>query len=112
MFQRVQDTLAERSVNTRRDRTHFHYLKNIVYCGRCDARGIRAKLIYTDAKGSDAYNDALSLRRAQRIRAELIRLGIDPARIAAEGRGKRELLVPTPDNQAEPRNRRVEVEVR
>lgn len=52
LFQRVQDTLAERSVNTRRDRTHFHYLKNIVYCGRCDARGIRAKLIYTDAKGT------------------------------------------------------------
>jgi outer membrane protein OmpA-like peptidoglycan-associated protein len=67
---------------------------------------------HADATRSHEYNDALSLRRAQRIRAELIRLGIDPARIAAEGRGKRELLVPTPDNQAEPRNRRVEVEVR
>lgn len=67
---------------------------------------------HADATLSHEYNDALSLRRAQRIRAELIRLGIAPERIVAEGRGKRELLVPTPDNQAEPRNRRVEVEVR
>ncbi|MBP8305696.1 MAG: OmpA family protein [Burkholderiaceae bacterium] len=67
---------------------------------------------HADATLSHEYNDVLSLRRAQRIRAELIRLGIAPERIAAEGRGKRELLVPTPDNQAEPRNRRVEVEVR
>ena len=67
---------------------------------------------HADATLSHDYNDALSLRRAQRIRAELIRLGIAPERIVAEGRGKRELLVPTPDNQAEPRNRRVEVEVR
>ena len=67
---------------------------------------------HADAPHSHEHNDALSRRRAPRPRAELIRLGIDPARIAAEGRGKRELLVPTPDNQAEPRNRRVEVEVR
>lgn len=67
---------------------------------------------HADATGSHAHNDALSLRRAQRMRAELVKLGIDEARIAVEGRGKRELLVPTPDNQAEPRNRRVEVEIR
>lgn len=67
---------------------------------------------HADATLSHEYNDALSLRRAQRIRSELVRYGIDPQRMAVEGRGKRELLVPTPDNQAEPRNRRVEVEVR
>ena len=50
--------------------------------------------------------------RAQRIRGELMILGIDAERMMAEGRGKRELLVSTPDNQPEPRNRRVEVEVR
>lgn len=67
---------------------------------------------HADTTGSHAHNDALSLRRAERMRAELVKLGIDAERIAVEARGKREPLVPTPDNQAEPRNRRVEVEVR
>ena len=67
---------------------------------------------HADTTLSHQHNDALSLRRAQRIRAELIRLGVPAESITAEGRGKREPLVPTPDNQAEPRNRRVEVEVR
>lgn len=67
---------------------------------------------HADATGSHAHNDALSLRRAQRVRAQLVTLGVDETRIAVEGRGKRELLIATPDNQAEPRNRRVEVEVR
>ncbi|HPU51914.1 MAG TPA: OmpA family protein [Burkholderiaceae bacterium] len=67
---------------------------------------------HADATLSHEYNDMLSLRRAQRIRGEMIRFGVAPERIVAQGRGKRELLVPTPDNQAEPRNRRVEVEVR
>ena len=67
---------------------------------------------HADATGSHAHNDALSLKRAERMRAELVKLGVDPSRITVEARGKREPLVPTPDNQPEPRNRRVEVEVR
>ncbi len=67
---------------------------------------------HADTTGSHEHNDALSLRRAERMRAELVKLGIDASRITVEARGKREPLVPTPDNQAEPRNRRVEVEVR
>jgi outer membrane protein OmpA-like peptidoglycan-associated protein len=67
---------------------------------------------HTDAVGSAAFNDALSLQRAERVRAELARLGIPPERIAVAGRGKRELLVPTADGVPEPRNRRVEVTVR
>lgn len=67
---------------------------------------------HTDTTGSHAHNDALSLRRAERMRAELIKLGIDASRMTMQARGKREPLVPTPDNRPEPRNRRVEVEVR
>lgn len=67
---------------------------------------------HADTTGSHEHNDALSLRRAERMRAELVKLGIDASRITVEARGKREPLVPTPDNQREPRNRRVEVEVR
>ena len=67
---------------------------------------------HTDTVGTDQYNDALSLRRAERVQALLIARGISPSSIVAVGRGKRELLVPTPDNVAEPRNRRVEITVR
>lgn len=67
---------------------------------------------HTDALGSQASNDALAKRRAEYIRAELIRLGVPEANIQVIARGKRALLVPTADGVAEPRNRRVEIVVR
>jgi OmpA-OmpF porin, OOP family len=67
---------------------------------------------HTDAVGTDQYNDALSLRRAERVRTLLIARGITPGSITAVGRGKREPRVPTPAGVAEPRNRRVEITVR
>lgn len=67
---------------------------------------------HTDAVGSDQFNDALARQRADTIRSALIQRGIAPADIVAVGRGKRELLVPTADGVAEPRNRRVEIVVR
>jgi len=67
---------------------------------------------HTDTVGSHAENDALSLQRAQTMRQEMLPLGIPPDRIRAFGRGEREPLVPTPDGVDEPRNRRVEINVR
>ncbi|HEY3564779.1 MAG TPA: OmpA family protein [Casimicrobiaceae bacterium] len=67
---------------------------------------------HTDAVGSDDYNDQLALKRAQAVRTMLSTRGIPEQDIVAIGRGKRELLVPTPDGVAEPRNRRVEIVVR
>ena len=67
---------------------------------------------HTDFLGSDEYNDALSLQRALRVRDMLVKRGIPSNIIQAAGRGKREPLVPTADNQIEPRNRRVEIVVR
>jgi outer membrane protein OmpA-like peptidoglycan-associated protein len=67
---------------------------------------------HTDRLAADDYNDRLSLQRAQRVRDELGKLGIPPDRIQAAGRGEREPLVPTADGIAEPRNRRVEINVR
>ena len=67
---------------------------------------------HTDTVGSDAVNDALALQRAEAIRRELIRRGVAAANVQASGRGKRELAVATPDNVAEPRNRRVVIQVR
>jgi outer membrane protein OmpA-like peptidoglycan-associated protein len=67
---------------------------------------------HTDRVGSVQYNDALSLRRAERCRDELLKLGIPKVRISVAGRGEREPEVPTADEVAEPRNRRVEISVR
>jgi outer membrane protein OmpA-like peptidoglycan-associated protein len=67
---------------------------------------------HTDRVGAVPYNDTLSLRRAERVRDELVKVGIAAERIRVAGRGEREPLVPTPDEVAEPRNRRVEITVR
>jgi len=62
--------------------------------------------------GGILYNDRLSLARAGRMRDMLIERGVPAERIQARGRGERELLVPTEDQVREPRNRRVEINVR
>jgi outer membrane protein OmpA-like peptidoglycan-associated protein len=67
---------------------------------------------HTDRVGNTQYNDALSLRRAERCRDELLKLGIPKVRITVAGRGFREPEVPTADQVPEPRNRRVEISVR
>jgi len=67
---------------------------------------------HTDTVAKQGYNDELSLRRAATVKQMLVEVGIDADRIAVQGRGKRELLVPTADGVDEPRNRRVEIRVR
>ena len=67
---------------------------------------------HTDRVGTEADNDRLSLERAQAVREMLIQRGLKASFIRAVGRGEREPLVPTPDEQPEPKNRRVEVIVR
>ncbi|MGA8050536.1 MAG: OmpA family protein [Burkholderiales bacterium] len=67
---------------------------------------------HTDTQGSLESNDQLSLQRAETMKGYLVGIGISPERIRVAGRGERELLVPTPDNVDEPRNRRVEINVR
>ncbi len=67
---------------------------------------------HTDRIGTVADNDRLSLVRAESVRAMMIKRGIKASFIRAVGRGEREPLVPTQDEQPEPRNRRVEVIVR
>ncbi|WP_248320306.1 MULTISPECIES: outer membrane protein OmpA [unclassified Caballeronia] len=74
---------------------------------------------YTDRIGSDKYNDRLSLRRAQAVKAYLVSKGIEANRIYTEGKGKRD---PVTKGSCTQRNRkqliaclapdrRVEVEV-
>lgn len=67
---------------------------------------------HTDTKGSGDGNDALSLRRAQQVRDLLVQQGLPANHIEAVGRGERELAVATGDEVDEPRNRRVEIQLR
>jgi len=67
---------------------------------------------HTDTVGSTESNDKLSMQRAERVKGFLTGIGIPPDRIQTAGRGERGLLVQTGDNVDEPRNRRVEINVR
>ena len=67
---------------------------------------------HTDRVGTDETNDRLSLERAQAVQEMLVQRGLKTNFIRTVGRGEREPLVPTPDEQPEPKNRRVEVIVR
>ena len=67
---------------------------------------------HTDTMGDNDYNDHLSLTRANSIEKLFTARGLTGDLIVTAGRGKRELLVKTPDQMPEPRNRRVVVTVR
>ena len=64
---------------------------------------------HTDTVGTDSYNQKLSERRANAVRIELQKLGVDPKAIMAIGVGKNGLLVPTADQIREAQNRRAEI---
>jgi outer membrane protein OmpA-like peptidoglycan-associated protein len=64
---------------------------------------------HTDTVGSDAYNMKLSRRRADSVKAELVKQGIPANEIVEYAKGKRDPLVPTGDGVREPQNRRVEI---
>jgi OOP family OmpA-OmpF porin len=66
---------------------------------------------HTDTSGPEAYNMALSLRRANAVKNALVREGVPAASIAVIGRGEQGLLVQTADGVREPQNRRVEIVV-
>lgn len=67
---------------------------------------------YTDTSGPADYNMALSLRRANAVKAQLVRDGVKAEDISVVGLGETSPLVPTPDGVREAQNRRVEIVVR
>lgn len=64
---------------------------------------------YTDTSGPPGYNLGLSRRRAESVKAELVKQGISAASVTTVGKGETELLVPTPDGVREPQNRRARI---
>jgi OOP family OmpA-OmpF porin len=64
---------------------------------------------YADRSGTPAYNQVLSMRRAQNVSAELVRLGVPQSEIAVFAYGDTHPLVPTAAGVREPQNRRVEI---
>lgn len=65
---------------------------------------------HTDTEGDAGMNQMLSERRAVAVREHLIeKFGVAPHRLLAQGMGESRLLIPTPDNFPEPRNRRVQI---
>lgn len=67
---------------------------------------------HTDTSASNAYNEALSLRRSQKVRQDLIAYGVPAENIRISAEGEYRLLVSTPDDTVEVRNRRVEINAR
>ena len=64
---------------------------------------------YTDLSGTAAYNQRLSVRRAQSVEAELVRDGVARGEISIHGFGESNPLVQTAAGVREPQNRRVEI---
>jgi outer membrane protein OmpA-like peptidoglycan-associated protein len=67
---------------------------------------------HTDTTGTARYNQALSVRRADNVAAELVRLGVPREAITTQGYGFSRPLVSTGPNVREPQNRRVEIVLR
>jgi outer membrane protein OmpA-like peptidoglycan-associated protein len=97
-----RSNLSEQALNTIRQAAGAYKTKGNA---RITATG------HTDKSGPEAYNMALSLRRANTVKDALVREGVPATAIAVIGRGESQPLVQTADGVREPQNRRVEIVV-
>ena len=66
---------------------------------------------HTDTVGSFRYNQALSERRAQSVKSEMVRLGLDSTEIATIGKSFSDPLLATGPGVREPQNRRAVIDL-
>ena len=66
---------------------------------------------HTDSVGSAAYNQKLSLKRAEAVKAYIISKGIEPNRVYTEGKGEKQPIADNKTKAGRSKNRRVEIEV-
>ena len=78
-------------------------------------KGISLEVIiavgHTDAVGSDEYNQKLSVRRAESVKAYLVSKGIEKNRVYTEGKGEKQPVADNKTAEGRAKNRRVEIEV-
>jgi OOP family OmpA-OmpF porin len=78
-------------------------------------QGINLEVIiavgHTDSVGSDAYNQRLSVRRAESVKAYLVSKGIEKNRVYTEGKGEKQPVADNKTAEGRAKNRRVEIEV-
>lgn len=66
---------------------------------------------HTDSIGSDAYNQKLSVRRAEAVKSYLVGKGVDEKRVYTEGKGEKQPVATNKTAAGRAQNRRVEIEV-
>jgi len=66
---------------------------------------------HTDSVGTDAYNQKLSVRRAEAVKAYLVSRGIEKNRVYTEGKGEKQPVADNKTAEGRAKNRRVEIEV-
>jgi OOP family OmpA-OmpF porin len=78
-------------------------------------KGISLEVIiavgHTDSVGSDAYNQKLSVKRSEAVKAYLVSKGIEKNRIYTEGKGEKQPVADNKTKEGQAKNRRVEIEV-
>jgi len=78
-------------------------------------KGINLEVIiavgHTDSVGTDAYNQKLSVRRAEAVKSYLVSKGIEKNRVYTEGKGEKQPVADNKTKEGRAKNRRVEIEV-
>jgi OOP family OmpA-OmpF porin len=78
-------------------------------------KGINLEVViavgHTDSVGADAYNQGLSVRRSEAVKAYLVSKGIERNRVYTEGKGEKQPVADNKTAEGRAKNRRVEIEV-